>query len=90
MSHKAETVLKTELADCTHEMSDKTSEVSKTSEASEASDDWLQLVSGLSNQDSAAQQGVVLLPQVLKNWLRHSMWHAVQSWWWHPDPVAYA
>jgi len=83
MSHKAEPVLKTALTDCTHEVSDKTSGASKTSEASEASDDWL--MSGLSNQDSAAQQGV---PQVFENWLRHSKWHAVQSWWWHPDPVA--
>ena len=41
MSHKAEPVLKTALADCTHEMSDKPSEASETSEASEASDDWL-------------------------------------------------
>ena len=41
MSHKAEPVLKTALADCTHEMSDKTSAASETSEASEASDDWL-------------------------------------------------
>ena len=81
MSHKAEPVLKTALTDCTHEVSDKTSGASKTSEASEASDDWL--VAQQSRLGSTT--GV---PSVFENWLRHSKWHAVQSWWWHPDPVA--
>ena len=40
MSHQAEPVMITALTDCTHEMSDKTSE---------ASDDWL--VSGLSSME---------------------------------------